>query len=75
MGNSIKEPSNDEMQTRKSLQKCLVASKSILKGDLFLENNIIAKRTGGKGLSPIFYKEILHKKASKNYQKNEIIDE
>ncbi len=75
MGKSVKKPSFAEIKTRKSLQKCLVAKKEILKGELITLDNIIAKRTGGIGISPIYYKDILNKAASNNYKINDIIDE
>ena len=75
MGTANKRPSFDELKTRESLQKCLVASKSISKLEPFTENNIVAKRTGGKGISPIYYNDILKKFASKRYNVNYIIDE
>ena len=75
MGTANKRPSFDELKTRESLQKCLVASKSISKLEPFTENNIVAKRTGGKGISPIYYNDILKKFASKHYNVNDIIDE
>lgn len=73
MGNPIKQPSLSEISTRKSLQKCLVASKDIKKGDLFTEENMIGKRTGGIGISPLFYKDLVGKKAIENFKKNEIL--
>ncbi len=73
MGTSIKKPNLSETKTRASLQKCLVANGDIKKGDCFTEDNIIAKRTGGIGISPIYYKDLLGIKASKNYKNNEII--
>ncbi len=73
MGSSIKEPNISEINTRKSLQKCLVAKKSISKGEEFTQENIIAKRTGGFGISPIRYMEIIGRKATKKYQKDEIL--
>lgn len=74
MGTDIKQPSTDEVQTRKSLQKCLVAARNISCGHLFNEEDIIAIRTGGEGISPIYYKNLIRKPASKSYKKNEIID-
>jgi N,N'-diacetyllegionaminate synthase len=73
MGSEIKEPSLSEQNTRKSLQKCMVASQDIKKGDLFNNNNIVAKRTGGIGISPINYARIIERKSNKNYKKNEVI--
>jgi len=75
MGSRIKEPSESELDTRKSLQKCLVAKKDIAKGDLFTDNNIVAKRTGGIGISPINFEKIIFKKAKISYKKNQIIEE
>lgn len=74
MGSSIKEPTSSEKQTRKSLQKCLVAKKEILQGESFTEENIIAKRTGGKGISPLRYREFLTQKAKRNFAINEILE-
>ena len=74
MGTRIKEPSFSEQSTRKSLQKCMVASKKIKKGAKFTEENIIAKRTGGVGISPIHYGGIVGKEATKDYEKDEIIE-
>ena len=75
MGTSIKRPSFDELKTRDTLQKCLVASKSISRFAPFTEDNVVAKRTGGKGISPIYIKDIFKKNASKNYDVDDIIDE
>tara|TARA_Y100000389_G_scaffold167531_1_gene172788 strand:- start:35867 stop:36913 length:1047 start_codon:yes stop_codon:yes gene_type:complete len=74
IGSNIKEPTTSELSTRKSLQKCLVANCNIQKGESFSEDNIVAKRTGGIGISPIFYKEIIGMKAKKNFSTNDIIE-
>lgn len=73
MGTSIKEPSNSELETRQSLQKCLVASCHIKKGDIFSNKNIIAKRTGGQGISPIEFDNIVGQVANRNFAANEVI--
>jgi len=73
MGSEIKEPSLSEHNTRKSLQKCMVASQNIKKGDFFSEDNIVAKRTGGVGISPIDYASIIERKSNRNYKKNEVV--
>jgi N,N'-diacetyllegionaminate synthase len=74
MGSSIKKPNLSETKTRASLQKCLVANCEIQEGETFREDNIIGKRTGGEGVSPIYYKDLIGTKATKNYKKNEIIE-
>lgn len=73
MGSDIKKPNLSEIKTRASLQKCLVAKCNIQKGEVFSEENIIAKRTGGIGISPIYYQDVIGKSAAKNYTRNEII--
>ncbi len=73
MGSSIKKPNLSETKTRASLQKCLVAQCTIQKGELFSEENIIAKRTGGIGISPIYYQSLIGEIANKMYVMDEII--
>jgi len=74
MGKSIKYPNLSEIKTRSSLQKCLVAKNKIKKGELFNEDNVIAKRTGGIGISPIYYRDILSTPAHKQFKKNQVIE-
>ncbi len=74
LGSQLKAPTVSESGTRRLLQKCLVAAKQIAKEEAFSENNITAKRTGGKGISPFYYKDIVGRKADKNYTTDEIID-
>jgi len=75
LGSGDKAPTSSELKTRKSLQKYLVAVKTIQKGEIFSEDNLVAKRTGGSGVSPIHYENIFGKKANRNYLANEVIDE
>lgn len=74
LGSSIKIPSIEEKETRKSLQKCLVSKKAIKKGEQFSIDNVTAKRTGGEGISPIYYRTVFTKKAHKDYAADEIIE-
>jgi N,N'-diacetyllegionaminate synthase len=73
MGDPVKQPSLSELINRKSLQKCLVATKEIKKGSVFSEKNLIAKRTGGVGISPINLSSILGRKSIKDFKKDEVI--
>jgi len=75
LGSSVKEVTASEKKTRLSLQKCLVMAKPIKAGEEFTEEHIVAKRTGGNGISPIMYKSIIGRKSSRDYSKNEIIEE
>ena len=74
MGSFIKKPSFAEQKTRASLQKCLVASKPIRKGEPFGAHNITGKRTGGTGISPVYYKDVYNQEATRDFDQNEIID-
>ncbi|MFD2568084.1 N-acetylneuraminate synthase [Pseudotenacibaculum haliotis] len=73
MGTSIKYPNLSETRTRASLQKCLVANTEIKKGDILNKSNLIAKRTGGQGISPIYINDVIGKEAKKDFRKDEII--
>ncbi|MFI5204469.1 MAG: N-acetylneuraminate synthase [Flavobacteriales bacterium] len=74
LGGYEKQPTKAEMGTRASLQKCLVATCSIKKGEVISEHMIVAKRTGGKGISPLHYKKLTGSKALRDYEKNDIIE-
>lgn len=73
MGFPVKVPTLSEQFTRKSLQKCLVARKAIHAGDVFSDDNVTAKRTGGEGISALYYRYVNGKKADRDYDPNDII--
>lgn len=73
LGDSIKSPTFSEMKNRILLQKCLVASRDIKKGELLSGSNVVAKRTGGIGISPIAYKRLFGRRAAKDYALDEVI--
>ena len=74
LGDGVKMSTCSEQQTRKSLQKCFVAAEEIKKDEVYTENNIVAKRTNGRGVSAVYYDELLGKKATREYRVNDIID-
>lgn len=74
LGSSVKIPTCSEQFTRRSLQKCFVAVREIKKGELFTDENIVAKRTNGTGISALYYTELLGKEAKKDFSQNEIIE-
>lgn len=73
IGNPRKVITESESKTKVSLQKCLVASKEIKVGEKFSLENVVAKRTGGVGISPLDYKKVLGIEAKENFSKDEII--
>ncbi|MCI5057522.1 MAG: N-acetylneuraminate synthase family protein [Flavobacteriales bacterium] len=74
MGSTIKTLTPGEVETRKKLQKCLVAAKHIASGEEYSDQNIIAKRTGGIGIGAIHYDALIGTKAKRAYEKDEIIE-
>lgn len=75
LGSEKKELTTREVHTRASLQKCLVASRVIKKGEILDEDNMVAKRTGGVGISPVKFNVVKGEKSHRGYQKDEIIEE
>lgn len=73
LGTGLKQPTDKELQTAKLVRKSIVAAKSIKKGELFTEGNLVAKRPG-EGLTPMKWFDVIGKKASKDYQENDLID-
>lgn len=71
-GSGIKEPSLSELKNKKFARKSIVASKPILKGQNFTDENITVKRPG-HGLSPMKWDKVLKKKADRNYDIDEMI--
>lgn len=74
LGSGYKQPSKVELSNRKVARKSIVAKTTISKGDVFTKDSLIIKRPG-TGMSPAHYWSLLGKAASKEYQKDELIDE
>lgn len=73
LGDGIKMPSCSEQMTRKSLQKCLVAAGTINAGEKFSNENIVAKRTNGVGISALYVDDIVGRTAYREYKVDDII--
>ncbi|MCL6479860.1 MAG: N-acetylneuraminate synthase, partial [Peptococcaceae bacterium] len=54
LGSSRKIPAPSELKNKPVVRKSLVAAKSIKPGEVFTEDNITVKRSGG-GISPMYY--------------------
>ncbi len=74
LGSPHKMPTLSETRTRASLQKGLVATRPIAAGEAFTTDNIIGKRTGGQGISPLYFYEVVGQTAPRAFAENEIID-
>ena len=73
LGNGVKMPTCSEQMTRKSLQKYLVAAKDIKEGEKFTNENVVAKRTGGQGISALYIDEVIGKISNKHFIQDQII--
>ena len=73
MGNGIKKPSPSELKNKPIVRKSIVAAKSILKGEVFTEENLTVKRPG-TGCSPMRWYEVIGRTAKRNYSVDEAIE-
>ncbi len=72
LGDGIKRPALSEISNIKVARKSLVALQNIKKGEVFTKENVGAKRPGD-GLSPMFFWDIVGKKANRDYKKDEFL--
>ena len=72
LGDGKKVPSKCELQNKEVVRKSIVAKVPIQEGELFNEDNLTVKRPGS-GISPMRWYEVLGSKATKNFEKDEMI--
>ena len=72
LGNDIKKPSKSELSNIQIVRKSIVAKTKIKKGDILNENNLAVKRPGN-GISPMKWDEIINTRATKDYKEDELI--
>ena len=73
LGDGIKAPTPSELINLPMVRKSLVASRDINIGEELTLDNIVPKRPG-TGISPMRVNDVLGRKASKAYSKDEIIE-
>jgi N,N'-diacetyllegionaminate synthase len=73
LGNSIKEPSPSEIKNIPIARKSIVAADTIAAGTIFTANNLTTKRPGN-GISPMQWESVLGKMATKNFEKDDLIE-
>lgn len=73
LGDGIKRASDSEKKNKQIARKSIIAAKSIKKGEIFTEQNLTVKRPGN-GISPMKWKEVLGKRATKDYAEDELIE-
>jgi N-acetylneuraminate synthase len=74
MGSSIKVPTLAEKRNLPIARKSIVAAVNIKKGDMFTEENLTTKRPG-TGISPLYFWNLLGKRADRDYQEEEVIQD
>jgi N-acetylneuraminate synthase len=72
LGVKRKIPAASELKNRFVAQKSLVAAVAIRRGEYFTEANVAVKRPGN-GLSPVFYWDVVGRRAHKDYAPDEAI--
>ena len=73
LGSGIKKPSQSEKKNIYIVRKSIVASRRIIKGELFTDKNITAKRPG-TGLSPMEWDTVIGKTAKRDFEGDELIE-
>ena len=74
LGNGIKMPSGSEKENIPIVRKSLVASCRIKVGDVFDFDNLSVKRPGS-GISPMRFDEFIGRRSTRNYTKDQLIEE
>ncbi len=74
LGSFRKEPTRSELKNRVAARKSLVAARRISRGEMFTEANLSCKRPGS-GMEPLQYWNLIGKKSSRDYRKDELIFE
>ncbi len=74
LGSFDKKPSPSEEKNIAIARKSIVAKKSIAKGEIFSEENLITKRPGN-GVSPMKWDSVIGSTATRNYNEDELIAE
>lgn len=73
LGDGIKRPSPSELKNKPIARKSIVASRSIKAGELFSEENLMAKRPGN-GISPMLWDAVIGKPSPRNFNEDELIE-
>jgi N,N'-diacetyllegionaminate synthase len=66
--------SAEDTRNKRFLQKSLVAARDLPKGTVVARDDLAAKRTGGKGLSPLVYSTVVGRRTTRDLRKDAVID-
>lgn len=73
LGDGIKRPSPSELKNKPIARKSLVAARPIKAGELFSDDNLVAKRPG-TGISPMQWDEVIGRSAPHDFNEDELIE-
>jgi N,N'-diacetyllegionaminate synthase len=73
LGDGIKRPSPSEMKNMSVARKSIVAASPIRTGEVFSEDNLMAKRPG-TGISPMRWDEVIGRTAGRDFNEDELIE-
>lgn len=73
LGNSEKMPSKSEIKNINIARKSIVARRKITTGEFFTEDNLAIKRPGN-GISPMKWFDVLGQRASKDFNKDDLVE-
>ena len=73
LGNGEKKPTPSEIINMAAARKSIIAAKNIKKGEVFNEENLAIKRPGN-GLSPMLWNKIIGCPATKDYREDDLIE-
>ena len=72
LGSDTKKPSKSELLNIEIVRKSIVSKTKIKKGEVLNENNLAIKRPGN-GISPMKWDQIINTRATKDYKEDELI--
>lgn len=73
LGDGDKKPSKSEAKNIAIVRKSIVANCDIQAGEVFTEKNLTVKRPG-TGINPMYWEQVIGKKASRNFERDELIE-
>ncbi len=73
LGNGIKKPSPSEIKNKPIARKSIVAACPIKRGELLTEANMTVKRAG-TGICPMRWDDLIGRRATRNYRKDDLLE-
>ena len=73
LGDGVKRPSQSEKENITVVRRSIIAARNISKGEVFDEENIVAKRPGN-GISPMLWDQVLGQAAIRDFAADELIE-